>query len=214
VKYRREIVTMGTPELVPYDPQDHISPQDWHEKLKTHQILDVRNSYEVQIGKFQNAQDLEIEDFAEFPEKLQHSSLAKDQPTLIYCTGGIRCEKAILEMKRQGFENVSQLSGGILKYLETFGKDGRFEGDCFVFDYRVAVDGSLQPTDRYRLCPHCGQPTDHLVECRLCQQTRHVCESCIEKDEHHVTCSKNCAHHSRENHRSSRRHLDGLHTHR
>jgi UPF0176 protein len=214
VKYRPEIVTMGTPELVPLDPQGHLSPKEWQEKLLTAQVLDVRNRYEVEIGKFQNAKSLDIDDFSEFPERLKASAMDKNQPTLIYCTGGIRCEKAILEMQRQGFTNVSQLNGGILKYLEEFGSQGRFDGECFVFDYRVAVDTELQPTARYRLCPHCGQPTDHRIDCRLCGQNRHVCESCLQIDEHHTTCSKNCAHHSRENHRSRKRHADGLHLNR
>lgn len=212
VRVRREIVTMGTPELVPQGPDHHLSPREYHEKiLAGAQILDVRNDYEMRIGKFQNAMNLNLEDFSEFPEALKNADLQRDQETLIYCTGGIRCEKAILEMRRQGYEKVYQLDGGILKYLEEFGETGAYEGECFVFDYRVALDANLKPSEQFRLCPHCGEPSAQVIQCKMCGENQNVCHQCLAIDEHHKTCSKNCAHHSREGHKSQKRHADGLH---
>jgi UPF0176 protein len=109
----------------------------------------------------------------------------------MYCTGGIRCEKASLEMMNQGYQEVYQLSGGILKYLEEF-PDTLFDGECFVFDHRVSVDQNLQPSRRYKLCPHCGNPAEVSVTCSKCSTNAVVCAGCLKAPEHH-TCSKNCA---------------------
>jgi UPF0176 protein len=112
---------------------------------------------------------------------------------LIYCTGGIRCEKAIVEMNNHGFDNVYQLDGGILNYLEKF-PNQKFEGECFVFDHRVAVDQDLKPSQTYGLCPHCGQPAEEKIECVRCDTVVAVCNEC--RDQHGKrTCSKNCAYH-------------------
>ncbi|NJL25760.1 MAG: hypothetical protein HC902_11680 [Calothrix sp. SM1_5_4] len=118
-----------------------------------------------------------------------------DKKVLIYCTGGIRCEKAILAMHELGYKNVHQLGGGILNYLKEYPK-GEFEGECFVFDYRVAVDQNLQPTRRYQLCPHCGQPANTEVSCTQCEAKSVICHHCIE-ERSITTCSKNCAHHAK-----------------
>ena len=113
---------------------------------------------------------------------------------LIFCTGGIRCEKGILEMQRRGFNNVYQLEGGILNYLEK--KPGQeFEGECFVFDHRVAVDQDLKPSARYKLCPHCGQPAETKIECGRCDSEAFVCGDCLTQNFKANTCSKNCAYH-------------------
>lgn len=112
----------------------------------------------------------------------------------MYCTGGIRCEKAILEMRQQGYENVYQLQGGILEYLKEF-PDQEFKGECFVFDYRIAVDQQLNPTLRYRFCPHCGQPGEEVIHCAKCSREEIICGHCKDLGGHHLTCSKNCAHH-------------------
>ncbi len=206
VKLRPEIVTMGAPDLIPKNNDSHVSPQEWQEKLiEQPQILDVRNRYEVEIGKFEGAKDLSLEDFAQFPQKLKSATFDKDKETLIYCTGGIRCEKAILEMRRQGFSKVSQLSGGIIKYLEEFGSNGNYTGECFVFDYRVAITPEMEPSQKFRLCPHCGQPASDVITCKMCQTPQQVCEACVKSDLSHETCSKNCAHHFRQGHRSKKR---------
>lgn len=212
VKIREEIVTLNRPGLVPQDKSRHLSPQEWHKKMQEPgvRILDTRNDYEVEIGKFRNAEDFSITEFHAFPEKLKNSNFKKDETVLIYCTGGIRCEKAILEMNEQGYENVFQLDGGILKYIEEFKKDGLFDGECFVFDHRVAVTNQLQPSEKYRLCPHCGQPGVTAIDCDQCGRPEIVCDKCLEKSPHYKTCSRNCAHHHRMGHVSRRIHWDSV----
>src|SRR5262249_18433563 len=137
--------------------------------------------------------DLNLQEFKEFPKKLKDAGIPKEKKVLIYCTGGIRCEKAILEMNRQGYQSVQQLQGGILNYLREFPQQD-FEGECFVFDYRVAVDQGLAPTQAYLLCPHCGQPGKEKVVCSQCGRTETVCRNCLSRGQQ--TCSKNCAHHA------------------
>ena len=163
VKIRKEIVTLGTPDLVPHEPIDHhLEPSEFHKALQDPEtvVIDTRNWYETEMGKFRRAIDPHIKEFREFPEFVKNSAIDKDKKVLIYCTGGIRCEKAILEMRRQGYQNVFQLKGGILRYLEQF-PNQEFEGDCFVFDNRIAVDQNLQPAERYEFCEVCGQA--HLI---------------------------------------------------
>lgn len=200
VKIRDEIVTLGRPGLRPAeaDRSRHLSPEAWHEALQDPDsiVLDTRNWYETRMGKFKGAIEPKIDEFHEFPGYLKASRLPKDKRVLIYCTGGIRCEKAILEMDRQGFTDVRQLDGGILAYLEKF-PDAGFQGDCFVFDHRVAVDQKLQPSGRFGLCPHCGQPADVSVTCGRCDSPALICNDCNGKNAVLRTCSKNCAHHAR-----------------
>ena len=151
VRRRKEIVTLGRPDLVPNGPRTkHLSPLEWDQAMADPDaiVLDTRNDYEIALGKFKGAVDLDTKEFRDFPDKVRAANLAKDKPVLMYCTGGIRCEKALLELEEQGFENVRQLEGGILNYLKEF-PDRAFEGECFVFDYRVAVDQQLRPTTRY-----------------------------------------------------------------
>lgn len=196
VKIKDEIVTLGKPDLKPpLGVNNHLSPRDWHAAMQEPDtiVLDTRNDYEVEIGKFKNAIDFKTEEFNEFPEKLKSSGIPKDKKVLIYCTGGIRCEKAILEMRAQGYDKVFQLEGGILNYLKEL-PDQDYEGECFVFDYRVAVDQKLQPTKNYRCCPHCGQPAKETITCTQCGRGETVCNRCI--SENITTCSKNCAHHA------------------
>ena len=202
VRRRVEIVTLGKPELVPRGPRvKHLSPAEWHRALNDDvTVLDTRNDYEVALGKFDGAIDLNTKEFREFPEKIRAANLPKDKPVLMYCTGGIRCEKAALEMEAQGFTDVRQLEGGILNYLKEY-PEQNFAGDCFVFDYRVAVDQHLAPTTRYNLCPHCGQPASVPITCVQCGSPAEVCSTC------EATCSKNCAHHHRLGSASRRPHL-------
>ncbi len=195
VQRRSEIVTIGDEKLaVPAHENQHLTPAQFHQALVEGDavVLDTRNWYETEIGKFKNAVELNISEFREFPEKLASGDFAKDKKYLIYCTGGIRCEKAIEEMKKQGFEKVYQLEGGILNYLESY-PDQEYAGECFVFDHRVALDQKLQPTTKYGLCPHCGQPGTTKIECLRCDHPNWVCAPCL-RFEYNKTCSKNCAH--------------------
>lgn len=215
VKVKTEIVTLGDPSVVPpmKKNESHLSPKDWNEFIKTKNpvVLDVRNTYEMDIGKFKSAKEWQMNEFTEFPELVRNLDVAKDQPVLMYCTGGIRCEKASIEMKNQGFSNVFQLDGGILNYLEQFPND-EFEGECFVFDHRVAVDQNLNPSEKYVLCHHCGQPAMiNYFDCIQCGVKTVVCESCLDTHVQDIsirTCSKNCRHHYKMGHKTSKPHLD------
>ncbi len=195
VKTRPEIVTLGTPNLVPTKSQNHhLSPHEWNEVLKNEDVLliDTRNWYETKIGTFKGAVNPHTDQFREFPEFIKKQNINKDKKILIFCTGGIRCEKGILELQNQGFENVYQLEGGIINYLQQSPND-QFEGECFVFDHRVALDQNLKPSKIYKLCPHCGQPGAIKINCDRCQAEAHVCENCKPLENKGNTCSKNCA---------------------
>lgn len=198
VKVRNEIVTLGTPELLPNSPKNHhLTPDEWNKVMKEESdflLIDTRNWYEYKIGTFKGAVNPNIEQFNQFPEWLEQQNYPKDKKMLIFCTGGIRCEKGILELQRQGYDNVYQLEGGILKYIEDHPND-QYEGECFVFDHRVAVNQKLEPTEVYKLCPHCGQPSNVTISCKRCDSTAVICDLCETKDIAKDTCSKNCAHH-------------------
>jgi UPF0176 protein len=157
---RRETVTSGPIGAAPPSTGDtHLSPEQFHQTLANEEVtlLDVRNDYEVRLGTFRGALDPKTRKFSEFAEFIDTAELPKDAKILTFCTGGIRCEKAVPFLKARGFQNVFQLSGGILNYLEQY-PDGFFDGECFVFDERVAVDTHMKPSTQYRRCPRCGQP--------------------------------------------------------
>jgi len=158
VKVRKEIVTTGD-NIECLQGRDSLEPQEWHLELQKGEslLLDVRNDYEVEIGKFDGAVNPKIPTFQELPEYLKKAGISKDKKMMIYCTGGIRCEKALVELEREGFNNIRHLKGGILRYLEEY-PDGAWEGECFVFDHRVALDKFLQPSKSWILCTDCGQP--------------------------------------------------------
>lgn len=179
------------PGFAPREASDHISPEEWHRLLLSDEpvtILDTRNKYETKLGKFEGAIDPGIQNFTDFADFLDECDLPKDQTTLIYCTGGIRCEKAIVDMRARGFQKVRQLHGGILRYLEAY-PDQKFEGECFVFDERVSIDQNLQPSKLYAICPHCGDPGTALIDCSVCGNSTKICSDCMTDD---PTCSKDC----------------------
>jgi len=210
VKIRKEIVTLQRPDLVPRNTKHrHLSPSQWQKIVQEEDvfIIDIRNNYEYYIGQFKSAINPKIKEFTQFPQWIKKSNIPKDKQVLIYCTGGIRCEKAILDMEEQGYNRVHQLEGGILNYLQQFPNE-EFEGECFVFDYRVAVDQNLRPTENYRLCPHCGDPGDQPVTCLQCERKDIVCKHCFSQGDEFKTCSKNCAHHYRLGHTTNRLHQD------
>lgn len=162
---KREIVTMGRPEINPAKRTGtYVDPKDWNGLIADPDVLlvDTRNSYETAIGMFAGAVDPMTTNFREFPEWAH--SLA-NQPAdrrpkkiAMYCTGGIRCEKASALMQDMGFDEVYHLKGGILKYLEDVpAANSQWQGECFVFDGRVAVDHDLQP-GRYDMCHACRMP--------------------------------------------------------
>ncbi len=208
VKIKKEILTSKKPEPIPDFSDQSLKPKEWEKMLSENPItlLDIRNDYEIDVGQFKGAKDLQLKEFSQFPDKLKRSDCPKKQKTLIYCTGGIRCEKALLEMKKQGFEEVYQLKGGILNYLKEFSHKS-YEGECFVFDRRVAVNQNNEASKRYTLCPQCGQAGDQKINCAYCNQETKICKKCLAKDTKHLmTCTKNCAYHHKMGHRYKRSH--------
>jgi UPF0176 protein len=200
VKIRPEIVTTGRHDLH-LDSQKvghnrHLTPEVWDRVMKEEReqivIIDTRNWYEYNVGTFKGALNPNIEKFTEFPHYFENQKIGKEQKILIFCTGGIRCEKGILELQEKGYQNVYQLDGGILKYLEKKPHE-EFVGECFVFDNRVAVTQDLKPSQTYKLCPHCGQPAAIKKECVRCDTEFLICDKCVELKTKKDTCSKNCA---------------------
>jgi UPF0176 protein len=162
VKLKREIVTMGVEGV---DPNlrvgTYVKPQDWNALLNDPDVLliDTRNDYEYGIGSFRGAVDPHTQSFREFPEYVRsHLDPTRQKKVAMFCTGGIRCEKASAFMLSEGFEEVYHLHGGILKYLEEVPpEESVWEGECFVFDNRVAVDHKLEK-GRYDQCYGCRHP--------------------------------------------------------
>lgn len=163
VRLKREIVTLGVEGV---DPQrvvgTYVGPEEWNRLVEDPEVLviDTRNTYETAIGAFRGAIDPNTQTFRQFPSWFAEQGLPKDQKIAMYCTGGIRCEKASSYLKEQGFEEVYHLKGGILKYMESVPQEhSAWEGECFVFDDRVSVDHQLQPGP-HALCHACGRAVD------------------------------------------------------
>jgi UPF0176 protein len=169
VKVKPEIVGLKRRDVQPRGRHRHLTPTEWQAALSARDdrtvVIDARNDFEVAIGKFQGALDPGTRRFSDFPAAVERLGVRPDQRVLLYCTGGIRCEKALLALEERGYRDVWQLEGGILGYLEQFPHQS-FEGECFVFDHRVAVDQQLQPSQRYELCDACGDPVAHGVTCQ------------------------------------------------
>jgi len=162
VKLKKEIVTMGVQGVDPNENVGHyVKPEDWNALISDPDVLliDTRNDYEVDVGTFKGAVDPRITTFREFPEYVKKNFNPEKQPRVaMFCTGGIRCEKASAYMLQQGFPEVYHLQGGILKYLENVPADeSLWQGECFVFDQRVAVGQGLAP-GHYELCYGCSRP--------------------------------------------------------
>ncbi len=149
VKLRKEIVTMGIQNVDPTKSVGiYLNPDEWHEFIKDPEVIliDTRNDYEFELGTFKNAINPDTENFREFPEYVEkHLQDKKDKKIAMFCTGGIRCEKSTAYLKEQGFEKVYHLQDGILNYIESIPEDeSLWEGACFVFDDRVAVNHQLE----------------------------------------------------------------------
>jgi len=162
VKLKKEIVTMGVPGIDPSEQAGmYVKPEDWNALISDPDVLlvDTRNDYEVEVGTFKGAIDPHITTFREFPEYVKRNFDPGKQPRVaMFCTGGIRCEKASAYMLREGFPEVYHLQGGILKYLENVpAEESLWQGECFVFDQRVSVGQGLAP-GHYELCYGCSRP--------------------------------------------------------
>ena len=162
IRLKREIVTMGVPEINPrLMAGKYVKPDEWN-KLPDDPdvvVVDVRNDFEVSMGTFEGAINPKTKSFSELPEwALQETALRNKPKVAMFCTGGIRCEKSTAFLRTQGFDEVYHLEGGILKYLETVPEaESRWEGECFVFDERVSVGQGLKPGN-YELCRGCRHP--------------------------------------------------------
>ncbi len=162
VQLKKEIVALGRPDIKPdQDNSTHVGPAQWNELIANRDtlVVDTRNHYEVEVGTFPNAVDPETDAFRQFQEfAAKIAKTDNDRPLAMFCTGGIRCEKAAALMQELGFSEVYQLQGGILNYLEnTPDAENRWQGECFVFDKRVAVDRDLAEGG-YVQCHACRRP--------------------------------------------------------
>ena len=162
VKLKKEIVTMGQPNIKPSHRTGlRIQPKQWNEIISDPDVLliDARNQYEFQIGSFKDATSSGTTSFREFPDFVDNNlELQKTKKIAMFCTGGIRCEKASTYMLEQGFEEIYQLNGGILKYLEEIERDeSLWQGECFVFDSRISVDYQLAKGN-FEQCFACRSP--------------------------------------------------------
>lgn len=162
VRLKKEIITMKAPEADPTKiVGQYVKPKDWNDLVNDPDVtlIDTRNNYETAVGIFKGAIDPEIETFTEFKDYVQEKMDPKKQKKVaMFCTGGIRCEKASSYMLANGFEEVYHLQGGILKYLEEVpAEESQWEGDCFVFDRRIAVGQDLKESP-YQICYGCRFP--------------------------------------------------------
>jgi len=162
VRIKKEIVTLGRPDILPHEKTGrYVPPEEWNALLEDPDVLviDTRNHYEVEVGSFPRAIDPGTDSFRQFPDfAKQLAQTSKDRPLAMFCTGGIRCEKATALMLQLGFEDVYHLQGGILNYLARIpAQDNRWQGECFVFDTRVAVDRDLAEGG-YVQCHACRRP--------------------------------------------------------
>ena len=166
IKIKSEIVTMGVPEINPSkDAGTYIDSFNWNKLIKDQNtiVIDTRNHYEVSIGSFKESINPNTKNFSEFPEWVdnnleKHLGNENSKNIAMFCTGGIRCEKATTLLKNKGYKNIFHLKGGILKYLEEISKEeSLFEGECYVFDKRVSLDHELKK-GAYSTCHACGMP--------------------------------------------------------
>ncbi|NND45849.1 MAG: rhodanese-related sulfurtransferase [Xanthomonadales bacterium] len=162
VRLKKEIVSLGVAGV---DPRravgEYVAPQDWNHLIGRPdvRVIDTRNDYEVHLGSFEGAENPGTRSFRDFPEWAeQNLDPETDRHVAMFCTGGIRCEKATAYLKERGFEHVYHLEGGILRYLEEVDESASaWQGDCFVFDNRVTVDHALREGD-FEVCPACRMP--------------------------------------------------------
>ena len=169
IKIKNEIVTMGVPQINPLkDAGTYIDSFTWNKLIKDQNtiVIDTRNHYEVSIGSFKDSINPNTKNFREFPKWIdnnldKHLGDGNSKNIAMFCTGGIRCEKATTFLRNKGYKNIFHLKGGILKYLEDISEEEcLFEGECFVFDKRVALDQQLKKGS-YSICHACGMPVSH-----------------------------------------------------
>ena len=185
VKIKNEIVTFGGSQLdVENNTGKHVISSEWNTLIEDSKtiLIDVRNSFEVEVGSFERTINPKTKNFSEFKKYVDKNlSKNKNRKIAMYCTGGIRCEKASSYMLNQGFKNIFQLKGGILQYLEDISiKESKWHGECFVFDNRVSIQHEMAPGS-YELCHACRNPLG--LEDRLSKNyVKGIsCSKCINK---------------------------------
>jgi UPF0176 protein len=185
VRLKKEIVSLGVPGIDPVEQAgEYVDPGQWNALISRPEVrvIDTRNDYEVHLGSFQGAEDPGTGSFREFPEWVdKHLDPETDRHVAMFCTGGIRCEKATALLRARGFEHVYHLRGGILNYLEQVDpQESLWQGDCFVFDNRVTVDYQLRAGD-IEVCPACRMPVTE-EDRRSPQFELHVsCPKCFDR---------------------------------
>ncbi len=185
IRLKKEIVTLGLPEVSPTNQVGtYVTAQQWNELIvdPSVTVIDTRNHYEVSMGTFKRAQNPNTATFNEFPDYAKSSlDPAKHKKVAMFCTGGIRCEKASSYLLSQGFEAVYHLQGGILKYLEEIPEEqSLWQGECFVFDERVAITHGLK-TGSYALCYACGHPISSTDQNSDQYEGEVSCPHCFDK---------------------------------
>ena len=189
IKIKKEIVTMGVPDINPKkDNGTYVDSANWNKLIKNKNtiVIDTRNHYEVSIGTFQNSINPNTRNFSEFPkwvdDHLDSHLEKKESPNIaMFCTGGIRCEKATSLLKKKGYKNIYHLRGGILQYLDDIPEEKNlFEGECFVFDKRVALDQKLEKGS-FSICHACGMPVSIQDQKREEYREGIQCHFCINK---------------------------------
>lgn len=193
VRLRKEIIRMDK-EIDIEKKGKYISPKELLELYRSKEdfvVLDARNDYESDVGKFKNALTFKIQTFREFPKVVENLKDKKDKKIVMYCTGGIRCEKASAFMVEQGFNDVSQLHGGIITFCQEYPNSSIWQGKCFVFDSRIIsnVDDENAPLTK---CEFCKVPCDLYRNCKNpeCNYFMAVCDNC--QSEHRGCCSEGC----------------------
>lgn len=199
-RYKPEIVHLGIANSIGIDPTlktgKHLDPAEFIQFKNRDDvvILDVRSNYEHELGHFKNSVRLDIDNFRDFPSRINELAQYKDKTIVTYCTGGIKCEKASALLLHEGFSDVYQLKGGIIRYgKETGGED--FDGKCYVFDNRLAVDvNNINPTV-ISTCKTCSNVSPRMINCAnpKCNQHFLQCEACGEATD--GCCSENCKNH-------------------
>jgi UPF0176 protein len=184
VRLKKEIISLGRDDINPRElTGKYVTPQELlsiYENNEDVVVLDTRNEYETRVGLFENAIDLQLDTFRDFPKAIEQlPEEYKDKQIVMYCTGGIRCEKASAVMLKAGYKDVKQLEGGVLDYFkETGGK--YWNGDCFVFDERVALDTELNETE-YIYCYICREPLSAEEKSSPDFKINEYCPYCIKK---------------------------------
>jgi UPF0176 protein len=166
-KVRDEIVAIHVDGLDPAEGGRYLEPSEWREYMESNKdfvLIDVRNNYESKVGHFEGAITPDVDTFYEFPEWLEKTDIPKEKKVLMYCTGGIRCEKFSVLMKKKGWDDVNQLHGGILRYAKEE-KGKHYKGKCFVFDDRLVVPVNKENLEPIARCEITGKPADSYINC-------------------------------------------------